>query len=537
MARILVVGSGASGVHFTLTALRRGHTVTMLDVGYPRADPPAPEATFEALKEELEDPAAYFLGPDGQGVVYPGGTSFFGHPPSKHYVFKHAPDLRVRTDGMSPLFTFARGGFAEAWTGGCYPFSADDLKDYPLTYDDLHPHYAEVARRIGIGGTRDDLESFMPFDVDYQGSLPLDPHSRYLLERYAKHRDHLHRSPGFWLGRSRVATLSEEHNGRPACSELGRCLWGCPTQSLWAPSVTLRECHEFEGFRYVSGELVRYFEYDSDGIVSSVSTVPVGEGSGVPATSYSADAVVLAAGTLGSSRIVLESLARRTGGTYRMPGLMDNRQVHMPFLTPALIGAEPNLASYQFHHLAFAVRSSRAVGDVHGQITALKSASLHPILTAMPTGARSALDLFRRVRTALGIANINLHDSRRVESHLGLEYDADGGSRLVVCYKPDHDELHRRRMAIRRVRRALLRLGAVAVPGLTRTLPMGASVHYSGTMPMSTAPAGMSVDPSCRSHTFPNLFVIDGSVLPSLPAKNLTFTLMANAVRVATVAF
>jgi choline dehydrogenase-like flavoprotein len=37
----------------------------------------------------------------------------------------------------------------------------------------------------------------------------------------------------------------------------------------------------------------------------------------------------------------------------------------------------------------------------------------------------------------------------------------------------------------------------------------------------------------CESREFPNLLLVDGATFPFLPAKNLTFTLMANAVRVA----
>jgi choline dehydrogenase-like flavoprotein len=43
--------------------------------------------------------------------------------------------------------------------------------------------------------------------------------------------------------------------------------------------------------------------------------------------------------------------------------------------------------------------------------------------------------------------------------------------------------------------------------------------------------------PECRSRRFENLWVLDGSTFPFLPAKNVTFTLMANAVRVAEAAF
>jgi choline dehydrogenase-like flavoprotein len=62
---------------------------------------------------------------------------------------------------------------------------------------------------------------------------------------------------------------------------------------------------------------------------------------------------------------------------------------------------------------------------------------------------------------------------------------------------------------------------------------MGASVHYAGTIPMSTTKRAYTTSPYCQSHDFDNLYIVDGTTFPFLPAKNITFTLMANAVRVA----
>ena len=43
--------------------------------------------------------------------------------------------------------------------------------------------------------------------------------------------------------------------------------------------------------------------------------------------------------------------------------------------------------------------------------------------------------------------------------------------------------------------------------------------------------------PNVVYHDFDNLYIADGTTFPYLPAKNLTFTLMANSVRVADCAF
>ena len=66
---------------------------------------------------------------------------------------------------------------------------------------------------------------------------------------------------------------------------------------------------------------------------------------------------------------------------------------------------------------------------------------------------------------------------------------------------------------------------------------MGASVHYAGTLPMAREGGALTTTPSCQSRAYKNLWLADGSTFPFLPAKNLTFTLMANASRIASVDF
>ena len=66
---------------------------------------------------------------------------------------------------------------------------------------------------------------------------------------------------------------------------------------------------------------------------------------------------------------------------------------------------------------------------------------------------------------------------------------------------------------------------------------MGSSVHYSGTIPMSRDERPFTTDANGASRDLRNLWFVDGTTFPFLPAKNLTFTLMANAVRIAERAF
>ncbi len=534
--RVIVIGSGPSAVHLALTLLRKGYPVTMLDVGYQKPAPVNPSDSFVSLKRSLADPAAYFLGARLEGLLLPEKEKkeYYGIPPSKDYVFRPAAGYLHRSRGFAPLFSFARGGLAEAWTAGCYPFNDAELADFPFAYAALEPFYSEVARRIGLGGEPDDLARFFPLHGELLEPLDLDFHSRELMARYAQRRDYLHQRLGCYFGRTRVATLARDRNARRGCTRLGRCLWGCPTQSLYTPSLTLDECLALPNFEYIPGHLVTHFEFDSGNRVTSVVATPVAGGA---PQKFDAGTLVLAAGALPTTRIYLESVLRGAGQRLELDGLMDNRQVLVPFVNLRLVGKNYDPESYQYHLLGMGLEMPAAREYVHGQITTLKTALLHPIIQNLPCDLRAGMFLVRMMHCALGIVNVNFHDTRRAGNRVTLEKDAGGSERLLVHYAPAADEPARMQPALRRVRQALWALGCLVPPGMEHTRPMGASAHYAGTLPMSRRKRPQTTSPLGQSHDFENLFIADGAAFPFLPAKNITFTLMANAVRIADQAF
>ncbi len=60
----------------------------------------------------------------------------------------------------------------------------------------------------------------------------------------------------------------------------------------------------------------------------------------------------------------------------------------------------------------------------------------------------------------------------------------------------------------------------------------GSSVHYAGQFPMTNDDKVLTTELSGRLRGARSVYIADGSVFPYLPAKGLTFTLMANADRI-----
>jgi choline dehydrogenase-like flavoprotein len=532
MPDVTIVGSGASAVHFALSALKKGYAVTMLDVGY---GPPAmvkPEETLNGLKENLPDPAEYFLGKNYESLIMPdAGKEYYGFPPSKDYVFRAPQGMRERSQGFAPLFSFARGGLAEAWTGGAYAYNDEELADFPFKYAELEPYYGEVAGRIGVLGAQDDLSRFHPWHKNLLPPLEFDEHSAMLYAAYEKKRERLQRRYSCHVGRSRLAVLSRDEAGRKACDYSGRCMWGCPSDSLYVPSLTLKTCMTFPGFTYIPDMLVTHFRYGAADRVEAVAAYDLER---KQIREFPLRRLVLAAGTLGTAKIFLNSIYRHTGQNVALPGLMDNRQILIPFINLNLAGKPFKAETYQYHQLAMGIAAADPKKFVHGQITTLKTALMHPIIESIPLDLKTAIFLGRNLHAALGVANINFHDDRRPANRVTIAGDPDPlRTTLLIHYEPPAGEKENLKSLISRVKRILLQLGVVVPPGMLHVRPMGASVHYAGTIPMAPEKKPLTATANCRSHDFANLHFVDGTCFPFLPAKNLTFTLMANAARVA----
>jgi choline dehydrogenase-like flavoprotein len=80
---------------------------------------------------------------------------------------------------------------------------------------------------------------------------------------------------------------------------------------------------------------------------------------------------------------------------------------------------------------------------------------------------------------------------------------------------------------------AFRRIGFLTARALCQYPGMGAAIHYAGCLPMRENPGRYELYPDGLLFGTRRVYVADGACFPRLPAKNLTFTIMANAMRIA----
>jgi choline dehydrogenase-like flavoprotein len=103
------------------------------------------------------------------------------------------------------------------------------------------------------------------------------------------------------------------------------------------------------------------------------------------------------------------------------------------------------------------------------------------------------------------------------------------GDRIVLAWQRTNMTAHR--CLVARMREVFRAAGYPIV--LAKPFDRRTPSHQCGTIRFGTNPATSAIDPYCRAHDHPNLFVVDASFMPSSAAVNPALTIAAQALRVA----
>lgn len=237
--------------------------------------------------------------------------------------------------------------------------------------------------------------------------------------------------------------------------------------------------------------------------------------------------LVLCAGAMGSARIVLRS---NEAWNKALP-LVANPYTYYPCLNFARMLSYYNKAVFHSLTQVMLLYNPRPgkLQPVQGQIYSYRSLMTFKLMKESPLAMRESRALMQALGWYFVVLGVHHPDMPGKGKRLWLER-GDGEPVLRVAYRRSPEEEKNRRKMERGLARLMPRLGCLP---LKRIDPgSGASIHYAGTLPMGTASRRFTTTPSGRLRGTRGVYVADGSVLPSLPAKGLTFTLMANADRV-----
>jgi choline dehydrogenase-like flavoprotein len=490
-ADILVIGSGAGGGTFAYACARAGKRVLLLERGQKvvMSGQARDEQAMLLDKKPYDDRPVCVNGLARRlymGSLLGGGTALYG-----------AALLRPSVDDFHPGKHYGYRIPRATW-------------DWPITYRELEPYYDQAESLYGVSGWQEDL-----FD-------PLQkPRSRFP-------------RPGIPLKpiNQRLTTVGRRaglHPFRlPLAIDFSRCLQCGDCPGYVCPN----------GARRSSSHLVEQAALDRlplrvlPGVeAESLARGPNGQVDGVHVrdratgqrTTYRARRYALAGGAIGSPALLL-----RSGLDHPLLG-----RHYMLHLSPVVIGVfrAPTGADQTYvKQIGFAdyYFGTRQYAHKLGLIQSLPVPG--PLMLAKAGAERVPRPLLQSLRRRMlplaGIVEDLPNPANRV--FLGT----DGAVALDHYFSPYDCERGRR---LGRLMGGILR-GAGALFRLAKDFPSEEHVaHQCGTLRFGTDPAHAVLDPNCRLFGQPNLFVVDGSFLPTSLGVGPALTIMANALRVATV--
>lgn len=513
----IVVGSGPAGV-FSAFQLR-GRKVLMLDVGL-KADPAnsLPLKNLYDMRRDGDDVFEQIIGSRFEGMhnIFNEYMSPKLKGPMLRYVTEIPPgESKVHSKTFDTYSSYAKGGLASAWGAGVFRFNDRDLRGFPISSVDLARYYDILTRHIGVCGMEDDLTpNFGPVD-GLLPPLPLSPQGSAFLSSYGRRRESL-RKQGISIGRTRPAILSQDHNGRKAYPFVGQDFFQPNISAIYNPGYTLDEMVARDEVTYRPGRLVLSYRELPDRVQVTTRIIETGE-----IEIIEGRFLMLAAGAINTAKIVLQS---NSDFEARLP-VLDNAISFTPFVRPDRIGVPSDLHAFPGGELIMVYEGELFDEPIQSSVYGLMGTLRGDLLFQMPLSFTGNLAAVKYLVPAITVLQTFYPDDPSPQNVARLRPDGA----LAIDYAPKKLGVLERHLVS-----ALRRMGYLSSTALSQFPRAGGSIHYAGALPMvAGATKPYQTDSNCLLHATRRVFIADAATFPRLPSKNLTFTIMANAMRVA----
>ena len=521
-----VIGSGPASISAAVALTDRGLPVTILDTGR-TLEPERQDILRQLSRLPPEQWGASDLetlrGGDQkarQGLIHVKLTYGSDYP----YSDPEQP-LQEAAEVSAFHYSMARGGLSNVWGASILPNRAADISDWPIRLEDLEPHYRAVLGFMPSTSVADDLATLLPTYTDRGEPLNPSRQAASFLDDLGKARGSLEKAR-IHFGRSRLAVIANGEAGRPGCVYCGRCLYGCPYELIYSTASTLRRLIDEKKVTYLDRHVVEKLVPAAGGITISARDLRRNE-----VVTFEAERAFVGAGVLPTAWITLNSL-----GAFDEPiQMLDSQYFIYPFFRAQ---RTPGVETEALHSLAqaFLEIDDPAISkhlvhlEIFGYSDFLKRALMETPLRFFLRHRFFAEQILERLLVVQGF--VHSADSGRLS--VVLRKGPDGRPMLEMSAVPSRRALLvSLKAGLKLMANALALRGMPVVPAIQFAEP-GRSYHSGGTFPMRRAPGRFETDVLGRLPGLDRVHLVDASVFSSIPATTITFTIMANAHRIAT---
>ncbi|MGH9163708.1 MAG: GMC oxidoreductase [Vicinamibacteraceae bacterium] len=554
---VIVVGSGAAGGMAAFQLATAGVKVLLLEAGRMLDH----RKEYRTMEWPYASPRRERLPPDHRAISVPEYTFVdrpYGNDPSLakyKKVVSAVADTFTRnwvvnekehpTTGTTYSWVRARvlGGKTNLWGRSALRYGPRQFKaasldgfdvDWPVSYEDVAPYYDKVDVLLGCSGTKEGLVQ-VPDGVFQRPSKLncVEVHFQRAVEKMGRR---------YIPGRAGVTTdglLNSKYRSR--CLGRGRCSRGCDIGAAFhSPTALIYPARDTGNLTLRPYSVVS--EVFLDEATGRAGGVRVIDANTHAVMDFKARVVVLGAGTLDSTRILLNSKSSRyPNGLGNSSGLLgcylsDHLMgPHASGFIPVRIGSEATLDDGR--PVSPYVPQFRNVTDKHPDFIrgyhfqGGGGALEYPVSAhGLPGFGKSFKSSVRKYYPArFGIGGFGDVLPRK-ESRVSLDAeikDAWGIPVLRFTYRYSDNEMKMAKDMADTAREMLEAAGAESISVNGEMLPPGWSIHEIGTARMGNDPKASVTDRFCRLHDVPNVYLADAAPFVSGGTQNTTWSILA----------
>jgi ferredoxin len=425
---------------------------------------------------------------------------FFGSDlPYRNFPF--GPSLSSQT--VNPIFSFTRGGLSLVWGATMLPYSKEDTASWTLDVSTLENRFRDLCKEIPITGAPDGLSITYGDFYSRRGILPSSRIVR-ILESASRIEVF-----DIQVGLSRLA-VETGTQGLDGCVYCNQCINGCPSNLIWNSKGMNLEA------KHLKLRVIKLKENSTGIQIEAVDIL------GKSHTLENFDKVFLAAGSLESFRILATSRIIDDTGI-----LKDSATFFVPMFALLKLGKVLQ-NSFGLSQVFVQLNKTNSHVATQYQVYEYSEDLIVRAKKALPFGdlIPSMILRFFLKRMMVAIGYLDGADSPGIQ--MSLLKDGSVESDLAPSGRSCKERDQVIKLSIKRLSKYIRQCGLLPIPFLTQIAVPGEGVHFGAWLPM-----GDKSDLLGRPTGSQNIHVVDSSVLPTIAPGPITFTVMANAMRIA----
>jgi choline dehydrogenase-like flavoprotein len=541
----IVVGSGMSGGWAAKELTEKGLKTLVLERGRMVRHPDYPTAT----KDPWELPNANRITQETRTRKPVQSRTGYPTPANTHWFVDDLDNPYVEEQPFDWLRGYHVGGRSLMWARQSYRFGPLDFEanakegvgvPWPVTYDEIAPWYDKAEIFAGISGSKEGL-------VQLPDGHFLPPHDLNCVETEFKQRIDQKLGRKLIIGRCANLTAPLTHNESPqrgTCQARNMCIRGCPFGGYFSSvSATLPSAERTGNMTLKADQIVYEVIYDNDkGKATGVRVIDANTGN---QTDYFAKVIFLCASAMGSAYIMLNSVSSRFPNGFGNDSgelghnIMDHNKPGNSsaqvegHLDQAYTGRRPN---------GFYIPRYQNIGkDKRNYLRGFgyQGRAQRVNFSRFNNSSLMGEELKKAVREA-GPWTIGMTAFGEIlpyhDNHMRLDRDKKdkhGLPMLVVNAVVRDNERKMEKDMITDAAEMLEAAGYKNVTVRSDNFNMGNSIHESGTARMGKDPKTSVLNKYNQVHACRNVFVTDGSFMPSFGCQNPSLTYMAFSARAA----